>query len=88
MLRSRRNLPLAAPTPGLLLLNGHRSHYNLFCEYAWDNKVILVSDLGHSIHLLQPLDVGLFVLLQKAYGDFVTVQHWVTWRTVQVTTST
>ena len=48
----------------LLLLDGHRSHYNLpFCEYAWDNKIILMSYPGNSIHLLQPLDVGLFAPL-------------------------
>ena len=70
MPRPRRNLPLAA-YPGeyrLLLLDGHHSHYNLrICKYAWDNKIILVSDSGHSTHLLQRLDVGLFALLQKAY---------------------
>ena len=54
-----------------LLLDGHRSYYNLrFHEYAW-NKIILVSYPGHSTHLLQPLDVGLFSPLQKAYGDAV-----------------
>ena len=56
----------------LLILDGHRSHYNLrFCEYVWDNKVILLSYPGHSTHLLQPLNVGLFSPLQKAYGDAV-----------------
>ena len=48
------------PTPSteyqLLLLDGHRSRYNLpFCEYTWNNKIILMSYLGHSTHLLQPL---------------------------------
>ena len=65
---------VAGPTSEyrLLLLDGHRSHYNLrFCEYAWDNRIILVSYPGHSTHLLQPLDVGLFTPLQKAYGDAV-----------------
>ena len=48
----------------LLLLDGHHSHYNLpFCEYAWDNKMILMSYPGNSIHLLQPLDAGLFAPL-------------------------
>ena len=56
----------------LLLLDGHRSHYNLhFCEYAWDNKIILVSYPAHSTHLYQPLDVGLFSPLEKSYGDAV-----------------
>ena len=30
---------------------------------AYDRKIILMSYPGHSIHLLQPLDVGLFALL-------------------------
>ena len=61
----------------LLLLDGHRSHYNLpfNCRYAYDHKIILMSYPGHSTHLLQPLDVGLFSPLQKAYtkaaSDFV-----------------
>ena len=58
----------------LLILDGHCSHYNLrFYEYTWENKIILLSYPGHSTHLLQPLDVGLFSLLQKAYGDAVVV---------------
>ena len=49
------------------LLDGHPSHYNLpFCRYAYDHKIILVSYPGHSTHLPQPLDVGLFSPLQKA----------------------
>ena len=56
----------------LLILDGYCSHYNLhFCEYAWDNNIILLSYPGHSTHLLQPLNVGLFSPLQKAYGDAV-----------------
>ena len=65
--------PLPVPTEyHLLILDGHRSHYNLrFCEYAWENKIILLSYPGHSTHLLQPLDVGWFSPLQKVYGDTV-----------------
>ena len=55
----------------LLIPDGHHLHYNLrFCEYAWENKIVLLSYPGHSTHLLQPLDVGLFSL-QKAYEDAV-----------------
>ena len=58
----------------LLILDGHHSHNNLrFYEYAWDNKIILLSYPGHSTHLLQPLDVGLFPPLQTAHGDVVEV---------------
>ena len=43
-----------------------RTYYNLpFCHYAYDRTIILTPYPGHSTHLLQPLDVGLFVLLQK-----------------------
>ena len=72
MPRPGRNLPPPPLEYRLLILDGHRSHYNLrFCEYAWDNKIILLSYPGHSTHPLQPLDVGLFPPLQKAYGDAV-----------------
>ena len=65
-----------------LLLDGHRSHYNLpFCKYAWNNKIIFMSYPGHLTHLLQPLDVGLFSPLQKAYKDSVA-QHMKDTRTV------
>ena len=60
----------------LLILDGHRLHYNLrFCEYAWENKIILLSYLGHSTYLLQPLNVGLFSPLQKVYGDTVVAAY-------------
>ena len=59
-----------------LLLDGHRSHYNLpFCRSAYDHQIILMPYPGHSTHLLQPLDISLFAPLQKAYSkaasDFV-----------------
>ncbi|CCX34165.1 Similar to putative transposase [Phaeosphaeria nodorum]; acc. no. CAD32687 [Pyronema omphalodes CBS 100304] len=53
----------------LLLLDGHRSHYNLpFCRFAWHHRILLMSYPGHSTHLLQPLDVVLLAPLEKAYG--------------------
>jgi len=55
--------------PRLLILDGHRSHINLeFCQYAIDNNIELLCFPSHIIHLLQPLDVGLFRPLQKYYG--------------------
>lgn len=62
-------------TPGqkrLLILDGHVSHVNYkFCEYCQRHNIILYCLPAHSTHLLQPLDVGLFGPLQKAYGKAV-----------------
>ena len=53
----------------LLILHGHRTHYGIdFVRYVVTNGITLLSYLGHATHLLQPLDIGLFALLQKAYG--------------------
>ena len=52
---AQTRIELAAPPLEyrLLILDGHRSHYNLrFIEYAWNNKIILLSFPGHSTHLL------------------------------------
>ena len=52
----------------LLLIDGHESHCSLefqrFCEEA---KIITLC-MPHSSHLLQPLDVGCFGPLKRAYG--------------------
>jgi DDE superfamily endonuclease len=54
----------------LLILDGHGSHetveFQLFCE---NNKIITLCMPPHSSHLLQPLDVGCFAPLKKAYGQ-------------------
>ncbi|KAH7463475.1 hypothetical protein FOMA001_g18107 [Fusarium oxysporum f. sp. matthiolae] len=53
----------------LLILDGHESHHLLdFEEYCKENKIITLCMPPHSSHLLQPLDVGCFSLLKKAYG--------------------
>jgi hypothetical protein len=54
----------------LLIVDGHSSHVNLkFLEFA-DSKRILVMILPpHSTHRLQPLDVGLFSPLARAYTN-------------------
>ncbi|KAF1922576.1 DDE-domain-containing protein, partial [Didymella exigua CBS 183.55] len=53
----------------LLILDGHESH-NLveFHQYCEEHKIITLCIPPHSSHLLQPLDVGCFALLKKAYG--------------------
>jgi hypothetical protein len=56
-------------THRLLVLDGHESHnsaeFNQLCE---EKKIITLCMPPHSSHLLQPLDVGCFAPLKKAYG--------------------
>jgi hypothetical protein len=53
----------------LLNLDGHESHHSAdFERYCEDNKTITLCMPAHSSHLLQPLDVGCFGPLKKAYG--------------------
>lgn len=55
--------------PRLLIIDGHASHVSYkFCKYAVENNIHLISLPPHSLHLLQPLDVGLFGSLQHFYG--------------------
>ena len=54
---------LAQGQPRFLLMDGQRTHYSLkMTQYAVENN-IMMSYLGHSTHLLQPLDVCLFAPL-------------------------
>jgi hypothetical protein len=56
-------------THRLLVIDGHDSHDSLdFQRYYKDNKIITICMPRHSSHLLQPLDVGCFAPLKKAYG--------------------
>jgi hypothetical protein len=53
----------------LLVIDGHESHDSLeFQQYCKENKIITLCMPPHSSHLLQPLDVGCFSPLKKAYG--------------------
>jgi hypothetical protein len=53
----------------LLIMDGHESHHStefeLFCK---DHQIITLCMPSHSSHILQPLDVGCFGPLKKAYG--------------------
>jgi len=52
----------------LLVLDGHESHHSdAFEEYCRTNNIVTLC-MPHSSHLLQPLDVGCFGPLKKAYG--------------------
>ncbi|EED11969.1 conserved hypothetical protein [Talaromyces stipitatus ATCC 10500] len=53
----------------LLLTDGHSGHVNLrFIEYCDQNNIILGILPLHSIHQLQPLDIGIFPPLAGAYS--------------------
>jgi hypothetical protein len=53
----------------LLIIDGHESHDSLqFQNYCKENKIVTLCMPPHSSHLLQPLDVGCFAPLKKAYG--------------------
>jgi hypothetical protein len=53
----------------LLILDGHESHVTAqFEQFCKDNNIITLCMPPHSSHILQPLDVGCFGPLKKAYG--------------------
>jgi DDE superfamily endonuclease len=53
----------------LLVLDRHESHYSMeFDAYCKEKGIIPLYMPPHSSHLLQPLDVGCFGPLKKAYG--------------------
>ena len=56
----------------LLILDGHSSHltpeFDTFCD---ENAIICLCVPPHTSHLLQPLDVGVFGPLKRAYGKLV-----------------
>jgi hypothetical protein len=53
----------------LLILDGHRSHHSTDFElYCQEHNIITLCMPPHSSHILQPLDVGCFGPLKRAYG--------------------
>ncbi|USP81206.1 putative transposase [Curvularia clavata] len=53
----------------LLILDGHESHNSLaFQELCKENNIYTLCMPPHSSHLLQPLDVGCFSPLKRAYS--------------------
>jgi hypothetical protein len=53
----------------LLILDGHESHHSTKFElHCQQNNIITLCMPPHSSHLLQPLDVGCFRPLKRAYG--------------------
>jgi hypothetical protein len=60
----------------MLLLDGHESHVSAaFNDYCMSNNIITLCLPAYSFHLTQPLDVGCFSILKRAYGcqieDFI-----------------
>jgi hypothetical protein len=56
----------------LLVLDGHSSHLTpRFDEICAQNNIITVCMPAHSSHLLQPLDIGCFGVLKRAYSEVV-----------------
>jgi len=53
----------------LLIIDGHESHSSLEFQAIYkENKIYTLCMPPHSLHLLQPLDVGCFSPLKRAYG--------------------
>ena len=70
----------------LLILDGHGSHITVeFVEYCLSHYIVVYCLPAHSTHLLQPLDVGLFSPLQKAYTS--RVDHAVRYGAVTINKS-
>jgi hypothetical protein len=66
---SRYTKPKARRLWRLLILDGHGSHVTIpFMGYAIKNRILLTALPPHSTHTLQPLDVGMFGPLSKAYS--------------------
>ena len=58
----------------LLIIDGHESHQSLrFQDLCTENKVITLCMPAHASHILQPLDVGCFSALKRAYKTEIQV---------------
>jgi hypothetical protein len=59
----------------LLIVDGHLSHQTIeFVEYCEKQRIIPLCLPPHTTHILQPLDVGVFSALAKAYKQLVSHQ--------------
>ncbi|RPA75353.1 DDE-domain-containing protein, partial [Ascobolus immersus RN42] len=59
----------------LLILDGHNSHITIDAlNYCRQNNIHILCLPAHTTHRLQPLDVGMFGPLQRAYGQ--AVEAW------------
>lgn len=57
----------------LLIIDGHESHNSIeFQDLCNEEKIITLCMPSHSSHLLQPLDVGIFSPLKRAYRSQIS----------------
>lgn len=64
------------PKPHLLIVDGHSSHvYWRVIQYALSRNIHMICLPPHSTHIMQPLDVGCFGVLSKAYKN--GLRDWV-----------
>jgi hypothetical protein len=57
----------------LLVLDGHGSHLTAqFDRICAENDIIPLCMPAHSSHILQPLDIGCFAVLKRAYSRFIS----------------
>jgi hypothetical protein len=67
----------------LLIIDGHESHSSYeFHKYCEEHKIITLCMPPHSSHLLQPLDVGCFAPLKRAY--YTELDSWARYAVTQV----
>ena len=53
----------------MLIIDGHENHIFIkFDKYCKFNKIVIVSMFVHSFHLLQLLNIGLYLFLKFVYG--------------------
>lgn len=68
----------------LLIVDGHESHHSVDFElYCQQHNIITLCMPAHSSHLLQPLDVGCFSPLKRAYSR--EIEHFVRARITHIT---
>ena len=54
----------------LLIMDGHSSHMTAnFIAFCMEYLIDLFILFPHTLHLLQPLDVGVFALLKRALAE-------------------
>lgn len=67
----------------LLIVDSHESHNSYsFHKYCKEQKIIVLCMPSHSSHLLQPLDVGCFGPLKRAY--YTEIDSWSRYSVTQV----
>ena len=58
-----------------MILDGYGSHLTpKFDEICERNNIIPICMPAHSSHLLQPLDIGCFAVLKRAYSQMVEIK--------------